>query len=244
MYKQVLNEEWPEYSGRYILKEHLIKGTVRNRYSELKDIETYTYISKQTLPTQLKTIALFKKATTLLIKDGQGKFQVWFYFPETDSYARSLIEEDDFLPWCLHRLGGDLIREYLSATFYDDSLYTVVQIGHTRTCNVDIPIRVSAQYVIHTPVSNRYNLAKCSNAIELHGSVINSDGILREYLTHIHTQGYGRSTADTGLFVYLPVDKILKPNTIYNVTNMMEEYNRFNQIPPFKSNQKEYKHEY
>ena len=244
MRKVTVIEEWPEYSGRRMFKEHLVLGTVRTQHSELKNIETYTYISKESLPTQLKTIALFKEATTLLIKDGQGKYQVWFYFPETDSYARSLIEEEDFLPWCIHRLGGDLIREYLSATFYDNTLYMVAQIGHTNTCNINLPVTVCSQFNISSPVSNRYNLAKYSNNIERYGSVYNSDGVLREYKTNIYSQGYGRLKADTGLFVYLPVDKILKPNTIYNVTSMMEEYNLFNTIPPFKSNKKEYRHEY
>lgn len=244
MYKQMRNEEWPAYSGRFILKEHRIVGNIRYRFCELKDIETYTFISNEALPTQLKTIALFKEATSLLIKDGSGKYQVWVHCANSDTYVRSIIEEEQFLPWCLERLGAALIREFLSASFYDVATYSIVQVGFTSKSEVTKPASISSQFKITTNVANRYNLIKTSNFLEGHRSVVNSDGVLREYRTNIHTQGYGRTTADTGMFIYLTEDKILKPNTVYNLTALMDEYNRFNEIPPFKSNQKEYKHEY
>lgn len=244
MYKQVRNEEWPAYSGRYILKEHRVIGNIRRCYCELKDIETYTFISNEALPTQLKTIALFKEATLLLIKDGLGEYQVWTHCADTDTYVRNPVDERHFIIWCLERLGGALIREFLSASFYDTKTYRVVQVGFTNITKGSKPLSLHRQFSVTTNVGNRYNLAKTSNFLEGRHSVVNSDGVLREYRTDIHSQGYGRTDAKTGMFIYLIEDKILKPNTIYNLSTLLEEYNQFNEIPAFKSNQKEYEHEY
>lgn len=244
MYRQVRNEEWPAYSGRYIIKEHSIVGNIRHCYSELKDIETYTFISNEALPTQLKTIALFKEATLLLIKNGLGEYQLWVRCDDTDTYVRDRNEERYFIPWCLERLGGALIREFLSASFYDAKTYRVIQVGFTNITKGSTPLSLHRQFSVTTNVGNRYNLAKTSNYLEGHHSVVNSDGVLREYRTDIHSQGYGRTDAKTGMFIYLVEDKILKPNTIYNLSALLEAYNEFNEIPPFKSNQKEYSYEY
>src|SRR5699024_4687654 len=111
-------------------------------------------------------------------------------------------------------------------------------------CNVKGYPRLCAQFKITTPVANRYNLYKNADSFDGHGSVINNDGVMREYEVNVYTRGYGRLQANASFFIYLPIHDILTNAQFYDTTGIKESFDKFNEIPPYKSNQKEYHHEY
>lgn len=234
MYTVCVEEEWPINSGYLMTKQHRVKGTVRQPYSEIPRMESYTFISEESLPTQLKTIATFKKAKALMVKDNDCGYQFWLYDSEKEMFVREVYDDANLLAWCLLRLGGQLIREYLNSVFYDPT-YNISQIGFDDVCEINNPPCVSAQFTIVTKIANRCNLSQNTSKISRFGSVVNTDGQIREYKTDVYTEGYNYVTASAGMFVYLPLDKILTRSKIYDVTRLIEAYNKFNEIPEYKS---------
>jgi hypothetical protein len=236
MAKVTIYEDSHRRVGGVIQKVHNVVCELNTEFDLLAQFENFTYITKEAFEmSQQHVIWNYKHINTLLTKNSNNIYTI--YNRDDGYFVEDLEPIGHTVEWLQFELATHAAIEYIYSVLKGLPAHVVNQ-GITMRCHASDQHDPTARicFTVSAVNEDRHRVKNALNTMLSYGSIIGSDGHIREFETHLtKTQSDVRVTTFS-LMLYTNMRNLLPSSTIINITEFKERYDAFNIIPPFKSN--------
>lgn len=236
MAKLMVYEDAHRSVGGVIQKIHNVVCQLNPETTLLVEYENFTFISKQAFDmSQQHVIWNYKHMNTLLTKCSKN---IYCLYNRDDGYfVEDLEPVEHLVEWLNFDIATKASTEYIYSVLYGLPTY-VVNHGLTMRNNAgdqhDPEARVC--FKINVVNEDKHRVREAINRILDFGSIIGSDGHIREFETNLTSTLSDTQVTTFNLMIYSKMRNLLPTSTIIDITKFKERYDAFNIIPPFNSN--------